>query len=205
MKFRILIAAVLFGFFSLCGCRKETTDVSRDDGIRYYLNQGDYRQAINLLKELLIDEPNNYRAKILLASAYSGSVGINTIDSFEVLRTKFFDQPLLKQAGSDQESPPKKQESLRSIVDEFSKLDTSKAKEETLDQKQLRAIRALEKELLKFAGQSSDALEVAFRLPHVPVNDRDRILLSLSILSDIPKDSDQYVTAQLYQGILSLI
>src|SRR4051812_29166905 len=87
----------LASVLALAGCGTERQDVARNDAIRHYLNQRDYEHAISLLKERIDENPADDAAKILLASAYSGSVGINTIDCFEVLRPKLFDRPLGEQ------------------------------------------------------------------------------------------------------------
>lgn len=184
-------------FAHLVGCRQEIQEVSRDDAIRYYLNQRNYEQAIGLLKEKLILNPDDDGAKIQLASAYSGSVGINTIDCFDVLKPKLFDQPLASKALSLRQS------GLTGLTgDTVFNMDE---KSTSREQRQQDAIKTIEKELLRFATQASDALDIAFRLPHTPLADRERIMLSMNLLADIKAGSEHYLTAQLYQGILAMI
>lgn len=178
--------------------------VSQKDAIRYDLNQGDYEQAIALLKEHLDDDPADDEAKILLASAYSGSVGINTIDCFEVLRPKLFDRPLSEKGAFIASTDQPGGAALAAPAGELP-VPAAPNPDSTAESREQRAILAIERELLKFSGQASDALETAFKLPHVPLANRDRIVLSLAILTDIPESSDQYLTAQLYQGILSFV
>lgn len=193
---RLLLTVVTLLLVAGCGTVRQ--DVARDDAIRHYLNDRDYEQAIGLLRERIEANPKDDAAKIMLASAYSGSVGINTIDCFEVLRPKLFDRPLATQALMLQ--------SLGAVAAGAPEAPASDAvKPVTLEEKKRQAVRVIEKELLKFASQSADALEIAFRLPHVPLGSRDRIVLSLAILGEIDESSDQYLTAQLYQGILGLV
>jgi hypothetical protein len=190
----------------VAACRSEQEDVTRNDAIRYYLNQGDYHQAISLLKDRIDENPNDDKAKILLSSAYSGSVGINTIDSFEVLRPKLFDKPLGDKASSNITSPSSENYGLAENHEPAAPFEVpSNIEEDSLEERQRHAILAIEHEFLKFASQSTDAIEVAFRLPHVPLADRDRIVLGMSVLGDIAEDSDEYLTAQLYQGILAIV
>lgn len=193
----ILFLVGLVCMAAISGCGDETQAVSRDDAIRYYLNQRNYDQAIGLLKEKLAQNKDDDVAKIQLASAYSGSVGINTVDCFEVLKPKLFDQPV----GGKTSSAPF---SFSSSFQKTMAADPA-ANPSSREEKQRHAIRAVEKELLKFASQASDALDIAFRLPHTPVKDRNRIMLSMSLLADIDESSTQYLTAQLYQGILATV
>ncbi len=98
-----------------------------------------------------------------------------------------------------QSNPPQ----LMFLSKQFSEEQTKRP--ETREEKQRYAIQVVEKELLKFASQASDALDIAFRLPHTPVKDRDRLMMSMSLLAEVKESSDQYLTAQLYQGILATI
>ncbi len=181
----LLVAAVL-------ACGRERQSVARDDAIRHHLNQRDYERAIALLKERIGTNPSDDTAKILLASAYSGSVGINTIDCFEALRPALFDLPATSLEPTKEPSAAK-----LALVEEPESLSPEEQKR--------KAILVIEREFYKFASQMSDAFKIAFLLPHIALSDRDRIVLSLSILGEIDESSDQYLTAQLYQGILSIV
>lgn len=195
---------VLSALSLLTGCGVESQEVDRSDAIRYYLNQRDFEPAIVLLKQHIIANPTDDGSKVLLASAYSGSVGINTIDCFEVLRPKLFDKPLAEKSLSENELSRVLFGDIWSVGSGKNDGQTENEKDAD-EEKKRKATLAIEKELLKFASQSSEAMEVAFRLPHVPKEKRDRISLSIAILNDIKETSDQYLTAQLYSGVLSLV
>lgn len=212
MKRVFILTLTLMSVFA-ASCGVERQKVSREDAIRYYLNQGQYEEAIVLLKEQIAENPKDDRSRVTLASAYSGSVGINTIDCFDVLKPKLFDSPLDSSEGGAKSnfSARLKGDDL-STTDGYSFFDAPESKDETelteeerREEKQRKAILRVEKELYNFLLQSSEALETAFKLPHVSFEKRDRIVLSLKTLASISADSSEYESAQLYSGILGMI
>lgn len=183
-----LFVAVLFS------CYRTEQKVERKEAIRYALNQRDYESAIVLLEELLSNSPKDDQSRILLASAYSGSIGINAIDCFEVLRPKLFDRPI---GGNKGNAHPVSIGNLYHSTIQFT--------DQSVESKKQEAIRALEKQLLMFARQLGDVFEAAFKIPHVPADQRELINKSLTLLSEVPQGSEHYMTAQLYLGILAFV
>jgi len=208
LKNNALLVLCLSFLFS---CRVVKEPVERSDAIRYYLNQRDYESAITLLKQELIHNPADDSIRIILASAYSGSVGLNTIDSFEVLRPKLFDKPVAQQNSSLVQNDTSLKSPFPMNIDNLEVFALNQASEELTDKTSpsfsdpSAAILAIEKELYKFALQSTEAMEIAFRLPHIQKSGRNRLLMALSLLGDITATSDEYQSAQLYSALISLV
>ncbi|MCX6123432.1 MAG: hypothetical protein NTV34_01580, partial [Proteobacteria bacterium] len=182
IKLQLRCAASLVVFSLLSSCSPEVQVASREDAINAYLNQRNYDQAIPLIKVALKENPRSDRHRILLASALSGSIGIDTVECFDVLRPKIFDRPMGKT------------ESLPLVDAHLLSGDAASGVTEHNNAKR-QALLALEKEFLKFARQASETLEIAYRLPHVAITKRDRIVSGLSILAEIEPSSAHYQTA----------
>lgn len=184
---------ITFGIGSLASCRKVVEDATEDEVITYYLNHQRYEEAITLLKPRIGRKSDDSSDRILLASAYAGSVGINIIDCFEALKPKLFDQ-----GGDDKSEQGSLAFSSAHLADES---DNKEVEVVTTQESTLQA----EKELLKFTQQGSDFLDMAVKLPDIPLEKRFRILYGIKTLQDMSSDSKSYVIGRLYTAILSVV
>jgi hypothetical protein len=202
---KCLKAFALFGvLFSSCG--KEKLPVERKEAIRYYLNQREYESAIILIRQELAVNLHDNKLKLTYASALSGSVGLDTIDCFEILKNKFFDKPFNQTEGGNTKQPNQ----LQNLSPELQagglgeNVQTMSPKSSS-EEKRKKSIGAIESEMFNFSRQAAEALEIAFKLPYTSIKNRDRIMLALSVLLEIDKNADEYLAAQLYSGILSMV
>jgi hypothetical protein len=176
LHIRTLLSALVI--FPMIGCvmvRNET--VSAKQEAAEAINQRNYDHAIAILEAYKRSNPHDHEAAILLASAYTGSVGVNVIDSYGAL------EPLLK---SEPKTSTANQQSTRPSEAEIPDKDNV-----------VRSVTA-------FLETIDDSIAVFFKFPYAINSKRARLVSGLILITDIPKDSREYEDALSLSVIINL-
>ena len=188
--FILFLAIPLF-----CQCKEISEKPDAVGNAKHLLNKGRYEEAITLLADEVQKEKVSSEARIVLASAYAGSVGFNILDSFEAFQELFFKVPLLsskKKSASlvDSESTKFRLENVESV-------QSQPTKEEVI----LDRIKA-EHEILSLLSSMVTGSKVIMGLKWIPPEQRVRILRAAQQIDLIPKDDPQYRSASIYRLII---
>jgi hypothetical protein len=187
------LALALFSItISSCGPeRREVDDITL---ARQLLNERNFEDAIGLLEGLHRTDPGDTETRLLLSSALAGSVGLNAVDAFDALKDKLFDKPLAETSGNVSAS-----QSLLLTKQQSSETEPGN------DDPKADAIAVFEREFLKFSIALRDAGTIVANLPYIEGIDRRRLVRGLTLLREVGKGNNDYVVAQLYSGILSIV
>lgn len=158
--------------FLLISCRRvnEGTDVVGT--ALHLLNESRYDEAIGLLRPAVEKTPGNSDARLVLASAYAGSVGFNLIDSYSSFEKLLFDKPLI---AANLTSPPSQH---------------------------LQEILKAEHELISFLEELQEGATVIFGLPWVAPERRGRVLHAVVALEAIQKNDPNFHRSAVYRSML---
>lgn len=184
--FILFLAIPLF-----CQCKEISEKPDALGNAKHLLNKGRYEEAITLLAGEVQKEKVSSEARVVLASAYAGSVGFNILDSFEAFQELFFKVPLLsskKKSASlvDSESANFRLENVEPVAKEEVILDRIKA----------------EHEILSLLSSMVTGSKVIMGLKWIPPEQRVRILRAAQQIDLIPKDDPQYRSASIYRLII---
>ena len=169
---RICLAIIVFSLFAACGSKPETLSVTAH--ARHLLNQGRYDAAISLLTNN--ENPITDEQRVLLASSYAGSVGLNLNDSYLA-----FEDILFKRSLAEEKNALLVSAKLLAEVPPQSKE---------------------EQEIASLIQGLSTGSKVIFGLQWIPPQKRSRILLASRELQLIPPHSIQYTTSRAYRYLL---
>lgn len=165
-------AVLLILILSACRPVSEKTD---DVGVaRHLLNKGEYEQAIGLLSESGQRADTPAEQRVLLASAYAGSVGVNLVDSYSAFSELLFKDALVNS---------------KLALDEQSALEISDRL-------------VAEREILSFVTSLGESAKVIFGFKWIPPEKRTRVFLAAMQIDAIPKESDAFVAARVYKVII---
>lgn len=194
MKLKIL---VLFTFtiltFSRCKEISEKTDPVSN--AKHFLNKGQYEEAISLLSEEAGKDRVSSETRLVLASAFAGSVGLNIIESFGAFQELFFKTSLL--------SSKKKNASLVEggnggfSLEQVQSPSESGVREEIISDR----IKA-EHEVMSLLTSMVTGSKVIMGLKWIPPEKRVRILKAVQQIDFIPKEDPQYRSASIYRLII---
>lgn len=161
----------------LCsGCRHQAETKQPLDSVRELLNQREYDQAIKRLESYRKKEPQDQEATLLLATAYTGSTGVNLVDSYG-----FFSRLLINK--------PQKKGNSSSVIPKS-------------DSMHLEEMAQLIRKYFASLAQDSDLF---FAIPYVSQSQRSRIVEALLLVKTIPGDDPVAERARAYQGFLHLL
>ena len=170
--------------FGSLHCRPEKENRSPLDPIRELLNQSLYGEAVRDLEAYRLAHPDDDEASYLLATAYTGSTGVNLIESFD-----FFSKLLIKE--------PQVKDAPKKIL-----LSTDSVPVAPNDKEKIEKIAKL---FHHFALSVSKNSDIFFAMPFVASERRSFIVESLLILRKIPETSPTAIRARAYQGFLNLL
>ncbi|MEY3901476.1 MAG: hypothetical protein RL189_782 [Pseudomonadota bacterium] len=174
---RCAIAILFFAWFVL-GCKaiNESSDSIHD--AKQLLNQGEYEKVIGLLSQdaQKIDVSSEHR--ILLASAYAGSIGLNLVDSYPAFEELLFKDALIKRSSAT-ENPL-----------------TGQSEDTVIDQQKA------EQELLNMIASIVKASKVVFGLRWIPPAKRPRVFKAAQQLDRIAKTDHLFKSASVYKLII---
>jgi hypothetical protein len=159
-----------------CGCRHQTESAPPLDSIRELLNQREYDQAISKLENYRKKQPDDQEATLLLATAYTGSTGVNLVDSYS-----FFSKILMEKPQNPRSAPGTRAKPGANPIDEMAQL--------------------IRKYLASLAKES----DIFFAIPYVNQNQRSRLVEALLLLKAIPDEDSVAERARAYQGFLHLL
>lgn len=167
----------------LVGCGRKEESVDSLVYAKYLLNQFRYEEASRYLNKFHQENPENDQVIILYASALNGTIGINIIDSFEILRYSLFNKPVFNFNENS-----------------FDNLESEKTSDSSFD-----LIKQFELEILKISAAAKEAFTIASKIPYIKKDKRPLVIKSLNLLAKIKKDSTSYQSSQIYSSILHLM
>lgn len=172
------VAALLFIFCFVSGCKavNEGSDPIHD--AKQLLNQGEYDKVIGLLSEDALKNDANSELRILLASAYAGSIGLNLVDSYPAFEELLFKDALTKRSSATEN--PQTRPSEDSVVDQ----------------------QKAEQELLSMITSIVKASKVVFGLKWIPPVKRPRVFKAAQLLDKINKADPLSKSASVYKLII---
>jgi hypothetical protein len=192
LKFLVLMTFTILTF-SRCKEISEKTDPVSN--AKHMLNKGQYEEAISLLSEEVGKEKVSSETRVVLASAFAGSVGLNIIESFGAFQELFFKTPLL--------SAKKKSASLVEGGNERLSLDQVHSPTESVVREEVISDRVkAEQEVLSLLTSMVTGSKVIMGLKWIPPEKRVRILKAVQQIDFIPKDDPQYRSASIYRLII---
>ena len=209
MKRYISIAFVLA--VSLNGCKEKTEETDAIGNARHLLNKRSYEEAIDFLTIELANESttnlNNEKRKsqtsemrLLLASAYAGSVGLDLIDSYAAFEEVIFKDALVSKKKNSQLNEPFNEQKSASV--DSIKLDEAPNPSEKDLALEILGRQKAEQEIFSFLETLLSSTKIIFGLKWIPPSDRVKILRGAQQLDLIPKDDKYYRTASIYRFIL---
>ncbi len=172
-------------------CQTVETRVSRKDRTIEHLNRRNYDEAIALLESLLQQKPEDDEIKMFLATAYSGSAGVNIIDAFPLFEYLLVNNKTKKEgdksaslvATSPEDPEPAQVEALPTDVGETARL------------KRL---------VLKFMSDATVTLNTLFLIPEIDQTRRPLLSEALLLLFQLQPDSDYYLRGNAYGALLNV-
>jgi len=205
MKACILAAIVMVTFLESCKEKTEETDAIGN--ARHLLNKRNYQEAIDLLtvelapetKTNLSEEKRNFQKnemRLLLASAYAGSVGLDLIDSYAAFEDVLFKDALVSQKKSSLLGDENATSAASMKLEQVSKSSEDSMVTEILDRQKA------EREIFSFLETLLSSTKIIFGLKWIPPSDRVKILRGAQQLDLIPKEDKYYRTASIYRFIL---
>lgn len=183
----IFIISTLFIVSSSCRSRQQA--VSPRNRAIEYLNQRDYDHAIPLLEEIVAADDQDQNSKILLASAFTGSVGLNMIDSYDLFISLLFNK----------EDNASKRDIANQPKDENSSNPSASPSKESVTNKTL-----FKREILTFLDNLTTSFYFVFTLPYSIGTERDKLFRAISILEKIPDDRPEFFQAKTFSAVISL-
>ncbi len=205
MKAYILVALVMVVF--LDGCKEKTEETDAIGNARHLLNKRNYQEAIDLLtaelapeaKTNLSEQKRNSQKnemRLLLASAYAGSVGLDLIDSYSAFEEVLFKDALVSQKKSSLLGDEHIASADSMKLDQVLKSSENNMATEILDRQKA------ELEIFSFLETLLSSTKIVFGLKWIPPSDRVKILRGAQQLDLIPKEDRYFRTASIYRFIL---
>ncbi len=205
MKRYIFFAFVLN--ILLYGCKEKSEDTDAVGNARHLLNKRSYQEAIDLLTvELAKDSNSNLseekkisrksEMRLLLASAYAGSVGLDLIDSYSAFEEVLFKDSLFSKKTVSLlavEQPPANEAGNSEQASASAPKDRAT---EILDRQKA------ELEIFSFLETLLSSTKIIFGLKWIPPNDRVKIIRGAQQLDLIPKNDKYFRTASIYRFVL---
>jgi hypothetical protein len=168
----IALLCSLLAFVASCSPSIEKTDAKGN--ARHLLNKGQYEQAIQVLEASVVSGTADPEARLLLASSYVGSVGVNLVESFPAFQQFLFATDVREKAKETKDSTPTE------IADRM----------------------AAERAILNMISDLVVGAKVIFGLKWIPPEKRTRLFRAAAQLDQIPKDSKHYQSALIYRSII---
>ena len=184
------LAVVIVIFLVINACAVIEQDVSPKEQAVSHLNAREFHEAISILMRLNQENPDDDEIKILLASAYAGSTGLNIIDSFHVFKPLIFKEEKDKSGISENDF---------NLVDSESLADV-----ETAVDPEVEARLKMKKSMVRLFDSLSDGFAIIFSMPYSEAVERRKLVEALLILKQIPAHSSYYVKANHYMVLLNL-
>jgi ribonucleotide reductase alpha subunit len=169
------VVAALFTFLvCIASCSPSIEKIDAKGSARHLLNKGQYEQAIQILEASVLAGTVDHEARLLLASAYVGSVGVNLVESFPA-----FEQFLFAESSRDN-SKDAEDTAPPDIADRM----------------------AAERAILNMISDLVVGTRVIFGLKWIPPEKRTRLFRAAAHLDQIPKDSKHHQSALIYRTIV---
>jgi len=170
-------------FMSACNTVEE--EVSDKEYAIQMLNNRDFDQASIVLKRLHAENPEDHEITLLLASSYSGSVGLNIIDAFGAFSSLIFsgkrDSTIF--SGSSGVSPEVEKSSIGDA-------EVNKKRAKTM---------------VAYFEKLSDGFTVFFGVPYTKPEYRNRFVEAIVLTSQVPEDSEYYLMAKNFSTLLNIV
>jgi hypothetical protein len=189
----LMALTVSFG----CGTIKQKVD-PKDEAIDD-MNHQRYEDAIAILESLHATTPTDSSVTVLLASAYTGSVGFDVINAFDALGPFLFhglqgsgSKPsfgLLDQAASDA-APPAVDPTV--AAQPASPIDGG-------------SLKGFESKTVQFLNQLTSNFTSFVNIPFTQLKDRRRLVQALLVLEAIPKDDPNFVKSKIYSALVNAL
>ncbi len=178
-------------------CQPRAENTNPLDAVRERLNQGQYAEAIQELESYRKIHPTDDEARYLLATAYTGSTGVNLIDAYS-----FFSKILIKEPRSQKTSSiVTKEEASRPDVPP-SEVSSLEIKAPLTESQQFQAIGT---SFHTYVGTLARNSDLFFAIPYVGSEQRSFVVESIVILRSIEGNSPWAIKARTYRGFLNLL
>jgi hypothetical protein len=168
LAFALTAASLLFA-----GCvPSEFIAVSEKQDALDSLNRRDYQRAIAVLEQLQRRDPDDQEVKILLASAYGGSVGLNVVDSFSAFGPLLFDSSEKSDKSAGLKLVQQDPGSVLPTPDKVVRFFT------------------------QYFESLGDGAALYFNMPYTTREARPRLVSAILLTQTVPKESLEYDRAQ---------
>lgn len=170
-------------------CRTRSDKVSPRNQAIEYLNQRDYDHAIPLLEEIVATDDQDQNSKILLASAFTGSVGLNMIDSYDLFISLLFNKD-----DNDSKRNIDTQANDQKIQSPATPPGTEAVSNKTL----------FKREILTFLDNLTTGFYFVFTLPYSTGTEREKLFRAITILEKVPENCPEFFQAKTFSAVISL-
>lgn len=166
-------ASLITMLVCVMACSQSIEKTDAKGNARHLLNKGEYEKAIQILEASAQTGVADAEERLLLASAYVGSVGVNLVESFPAFQQFLFSDSNRDTTKSTKDQPPS------DIADRM----------------------AAERAILNMIGDLVVGAKVIFGLKWIPPEKRTRLFQAAAQLDLVPKDSRHYQSALIYRTI----
>jgi len=194
MKFNYCKYILPLGLFLLTsvGCGTIEKPATDKQQAKQLLNEGKYSAAIQILEELNTEKNRDYEVNLLLASAYAGDSAFNIVDSFTTFKP--FIDSITNSANlvqSEEQSGESGDSSQPKIIED----DTVTAD----------AFKDVERKLVSIVSGFSGNFQTFQKIPYIIGKERTKVVESIIILKQIPKESSYFARSKSYSAILNIL
>lgn len=177
-----LLAICVFVGISSCKAVSEKSD--KLGTAKHLLNAGKYEETIGLLHEDSQQPSASAELRILMASAYAGSVGLNLVDSYPAFEELLFKDALAQKTMSLAEST------------------NTTSTETPVPTEPIATREKAEQELLHMVSTLVTTTKVVFGLKWIPPEKRARVFSAAKELDTIPKSDAHFRAGAVYRLII---
>ncbi len=192
-RITILLSISVVSINGFTACDRQDSKLTDRERVAYFLNTRDYEAAISILTDMINADSLDYGLQVQLASAYAGAAGLNTYHAYDVLG------PYINKQVDTKQDLKAKRHNLSATASAASLRDNSE------EIKNDNEIAKFEKLMIHHLTNFLTAFTLAFRLPHIALIDRPKLIQAIVILGTVPEEDINYERAQIYRAVLSLV
>jgi hypothetical protein len=194
----------LVSWLTIQSCKKVNEKSDVIGNARHLMNEGKYEEALGGLKAETQKGDVSSEVRILTASAYAGSVGLNLVDSFTAFEELLFKNSFVQkaQAVTSEGQIDKKNIHADAVVATSTPATAQPSSALTADTSPIENRENAERELLDALTNLTTASNVIFGLKWVPPEKRVRILRAAQQLDQVPKSDSLFRSASIYKIVI---